>query len=155
MLLQPVLFFLGIFFLYFPKILLAAYLFFWVNFQSCIVYHVLCFFSLSTGYHRVSLDPVILFRACGALLARPGGRATISYPPGPRLRLQSHTHFFCAYVDTKFKCLSSKGCLHTSHIFLIMVSLSSPLCSQFPISFFRYSYRRCSQFSNCFFISSA
>jgi len=39
-----------------------------------------------TGYHRVSLDPVIFhLRACGAPLTRPGERATLSCPPGPRL----------------------------------------------------------------------
>jgi len=49
-------------------------------------------------YYRVSLDPVILYGACGAPLARPGGRATISYPPGPRLAIA----FFCLNVRTQF-----------------------------------------------------
>jgi hypothetical protein len=35
--------------------------------------------------YRVSLDPVILCGACGAPYTRPGGRATLSCPPGPRL----------------------------------------------------------------------
>jgi len=35
--------------------------------------------------YRVSLDPVILCGACGAPETRPGGRATLSCPPGPRL----------------------------------------------------------------------
>jgi hypothetical protein len=37
--------------------------------------------------NRVSLDPVILSGACGAPLTRPGGRATLSCPPGPRLAI--------------------------------------------------------------------
>jgi len=118
----------------------------------------LCFYLsiyFFTLFYRVSLDPVFFCGACGAPLTRPGGRATLSCSPRPTVTAPITHTFFCAYVDTKFKCLSSKGCLHTSHIFLIMVSLSSPLCSQFSISFFRYSYRRCSQFLNCFFNSSA
>ena len=43
--------------------------------------------------------------------------------------------------------------LPASHIFLIMVSLSSPLCSQFSTCFFRESYL-CSKFSMSFFDSS-
>jgi hypothetical protein len=46
-----------------------------------------CFVFLWDVY-RVSLDPVILCGACGAPETRPGGRATLSCPPGPRLRLQ-------------------------------------------------------------------
>ena len=44
--------------------------------------------------------------------------------------------------------------LPASHIFLIIVSLSSPLCSQFSICFFRDSYLHCSKFSIRFFDSS-
>src|SRR4028119_2517913 len=52
-----------------------------------------CFVFLWDVY-RVSLDPVILFRACGAPLTRPGGRATIRYPPGPRLAPAHFLHYF-------------------------------------------------------------
>jgi len=45
--------------------------------------------------------------------------------------------------------------LPASHIFLIIVSLSSPLCSQFSTCFFRESYLHCSKFSIRFFDSSA
>jgi len=44
--------------------------------------------------------------------------------------------------------------LPASHIFLIIVSLSSPLCSQFSTCFFRESYLHCSKFSIRFFDSS-
>jgi hypothetical protein len=44
--------------------------------------------------------------------------------------------------------------LPASHIFLIIVSLSSPLCSQFSTCFFRESYWHCSKFSMSFFDSS-
>jgi hypothetical protein len=43
--------------------------------------------------NRVSLDPVILCGACGAPETRPGGRATLSCPPGPRLLIA----FFCCF----------------------------------------------------------
>ena len=35
-----------------------------------------------TGYHSTRF--FFALRACGTPLTRPGGRATISYPPGPR-----------------------------------------------------------------------
>src|SRR4028119_226668 len=38
-------------------------------------------------FYRVSLDPVGQNKACGAPITRPGGRATISCPPGPRLTI--------------------------------------------------------------------
>ena len=47
-----------------------------------------------------------------------------------------------------------KQSLPTSHIFLIIVSLSSPLCSQFSTCFFKESYWHCSKFSMSFFDSS-
>jgi hypothetical protein len=37
--------------------------------------------------YRVSLNPVILRGACDAPETRPGGRATLSCPPGPRLAI--------------------------------------------------------------------
>ena len=38
--------------------------------------------------YRVSLNPVFFsLRACGAPDTRPGGRATLSCPPGPRLAI--------------------------------------------------------------------
>ena len=38
-----------------------------------------------TGYHRVSLNPVILSGACGAPLTWPGGGVPrLAAPPGPR-----------------------------------------------------------------------
>ncbi len=45
-----------------------------------------------TGYHRVSLNPVIFCGACGAPITRPGGRATLSCPPGPRLAIAKFWH---------------------------------------------------------------
>ena len=62
---------------------------FWVKFLK--FNSISCFVFLWDVYW-VSLDPVILFRACGAPLARPGGRATISYPPGPRLPITKFWH---------------------------------------------------------------
>jgi hypothetical protein len=47
-----------------------------------------------------------------------------------------------------------KGSLPASHIFLIIVSLSSPFCSQFSTCFFRKSYLHCSKFSIRLFNSS-
>jgi hypothetical protein len=43
-----------------------------------------CFVFLWDVY-RVSLDPVILLRACGAPGTRPGGRATLSCSPRPTI----------------------------------------------------------------------
>jgi hypothetical protein len=51
-----------------------------------------CFVFLWDVY-RVSLSPVFQPVACGAPLTRPGGRATISYPPGPRFPIA----FFCCF----------------------------------------------------------
>src|SRR6476469_5554298 len=82
------------------------------------------------------------------------GHAELS-PPGPRFKLPSPTLFLSTYEATEFKRLSPNGSLHTSQIFLMIVSLSSPFCSQLSICFLRYSYRHCSQFSNCFLDSSA
>jgi hypothetical protein len=45
-----------------------------------------CFVFLWDVY-RVSLNPVFQPVACGAPLTRPGGRATLSCPPGPRLAI--------------------------------------------------------------------
>jgi hypothetical protein len=87
--------------------------------------------------------------------AAGGGGPRLAVPPGPRFKLPSQTLFLSTYGATEFKRLSPKGSLHNSQIFLMIVSLSSPLCSQFSICFFRYSYRHCSQSSNCFFDSSA
>jgi len=54
----------------------------------------------------------------------------------------------------KNQIFTIKQSLPTSHIFLIIVSLSSPLCSQFSTCFFRESYLHCSKFSIRFFNSS-
>ena len=73
-----------------PLKIFASCLILGVNFWNRIVYHVLCFFSLCTGYHRVSpgiTRPGYFLRACGAPITRPGGRATLSCPPGPRLAI--------------------------------------------------------------------
>src|SRR4028118_414889 len=43
-------------------------------------------------FYRVSLDPVIFCGACGAPITRPGGRATLSCPPGPRLAIAKFWH---------------------------------------------------------------
>ena len=68
--------------------------FFGLNFWNLIVYHVLCFCGMFTGYH--STRWFLTLRACGAPLTRPGGRATLSCPPGPRLRsLNSATGIHC------------------------------------------------------------
>ena len=42
--------------------------------------------------NRVSLDPVIFCGACGAPITWPGGRATLSCPPGPRLAIAKFWH---------------------------------------------------------------
>ena len=55
---------------------------FWVKFLKFISISLFVFFG---EFYRVSLDPVILCGACGAPETRPGGRATLSCPPGPRL----------------------------------------------------------------------
>jgi hypothetical protein len=55
---------------------------FWVKFLKFVT--ISCFVFL-WDVNRVSLDPVIFCGACGAPLTRPGGRATLSCPPGPRL----------------------------------------------------------------------
>jgi len=55
---------------------------FWIKFFK---FETISCFVFLWDVNRVSLDPVILLRACGAPETRPGGRATISYPPGPRL----------------------------------------------------------------------
>jgi hypothetical protein len=57
---------------------------FWVKFLK--FDSISCFVFLWDVY-RVSLDPVILSGACGAPMTRPGGRATLSCPPGPRLAI--------------------------------------------------------------------
>jgi len=80
---------------------------------SALAFLPFLFIYFFTLFYRVSLDPVILFGACGAPLARPGGRATISYPPGPRLHFQSQQQFFeismgaklDVYHQTLFDCL--------------------------------------------------
>ena len=43
-----------------------------------------------TGYH--STRWFLTLRACGAPLTRPGGRATLSCPPGPRLAIAKFWH---------------------------------------------------------------
>ena len=56
--------------------------------------YYLFFSCLSTGYHSTRLVSPF---ACGALklrVSRPGGRATLSSPPGPRLQLRSHSAIF-------------------------------------------------------------
>jgi hypothetical protein len=53
-----------------------------------------------TGYHRVSPGITgyhstrwfLTLRACGAPLTRPGGRTTLSCPPGPRLAIAKFWH---------------------------------------------------------------
>ena len=55
---------------------------FWVKFLKLNSISLFVFFG---EFYRVSLNPVIQCGACGAPVTRPGGRATISYPPGPRL----------------------------------------------------------------------
>src|SRR4028119_1189501 len=57
---------------------------FWVKFLKFKSISLFVFFG---EFYRVSLDPVILSGACGAPLTRPGGRATLSCPPGPRLTI--------------------------------------------------------------------
>jgi hypothetical protein len=44
--------------------------------------------------NRVSLDPIILFGACGAPVTRPGGRATLSCSPRPTITLPISTIIF-------------------------------------------------------------
>jgi hypothetical protein len=58
--------------------------FFWGKFLK--FDSISCFVFLWDVY-RVSLDPVIFCGACGAPITRPGGRATLSCPPGPRLAI--------------------------------------------------------------------
>jgi hypothetical protein len=57
---------------------------FWGKFLKLNSISLFVFFG---EFYRVSLDPVVQPVACGAPLTRPGGRATISYPPGPRLAI--------------------------------------------------------------------
>ena len=57
---------------------------FWIKFLK--LDSISCFVFLWDVY-RVSLNPVIFCRACGAPITRPGGRATLSCPPGPRLTI--------------------------------------------------------------------
>jgi len=68
-----------------PLKIFASCLVLGVNFWNRIVYHVLCFCGMFTGYH--STRWFLTLRACGAPLTRPGGRATLSCPPGPRLAI--------------------------------------------------------------------
>jgi len=64
-------------------------LIFWGNFLK--FDSISCFVFLWDVY-RVSLNPVILSGACGAPLTRPGGRATLSCPPGPRFPIAKFWH---------------------------------------------------------------
>ena len=65
---------------------------FWIKFLK--FDSISCFVFLWDVY-RVSLDPVGSHEACGAPLTRPGGRATISYPPpGPRLAITKFWQWF-------------------------------------------------------------
>ena len=57
---------------------------FWVKFLKLSSISLFVFFG---EFYRVSLNPVILLRACGAPLTRPGGRATLSCSPGPRFAI--------------------------------------------------------------------
>ena len=57
---------------------------FWVKFLKLNSISLFVFFLF---VYRVSLDPVIFCGACGAPITRPGGRATLSCPPGPRLTI--------------------------------------------------------------------
>ncbi len=62
-----------------------------------------------TGYHRVSpgitgYHSTRLFfglRACGAPLTRPGGRATLSCPPGPRLAITNSGNNLLSTLSTR------------------------------------------------------
>jgi hypothetical protein len=83
-LLPPVLFFLRIFFAIFLKFHRLLDLVLWGKFLK--FDSISCFVFLWDVY-RVSLDPVIFCGACGAPITRPGGRATLSCPPGPRLAI--------------------------------------------------------------------
>jgi hypothetical protein len=57
---------------------------FWVKFLKLNSISLFVFFG---EFYRVSLDPVIFCRTCGAPITRPGERATLSCPPGPRLTI--------------------------------------------------------------------
>jgi hypothetical protein len=63
---------------------------FWVKFLKLSSISLFVFFG---EFYRVSLNPVFQPVACGAPLTRPGGRATLSCPPGPRLVIA----FFCCF----------------------------------------------------------
>ena len=63
---------------------------FWVKFLK--FDSISCFVFLWDVY-RVSLNPVVFdFLACGAPTTRPGGRATLSCSPGPRLAIAKFWH---------------------------------------------------------------
>jgi len=123
--------------------------------NGCVLFSISFLSFLFTYFFPVCL-PGITHPGWSALLpAAPlnsecrgrGGRATLSSPPRPTFTASiTLSNFLAVYVATEFKRLSSKGSLHNSQILLMIVSLSSPLCSQFSICFFRYSYRRCSRF---------
>jgi hypothetical protein len=55
---------------------------FWIKFLK---FETISCFVFLWDVYRVSLDPVILLRACGAPVTRPGGRATLSCSPRPTI----------------------------------------------------------------------
>jgi hypothetical protein len=67
--------------IYHSKNLPTANLVFLGNFLKLNIVSLFVFF----GEFYLSLDPVIFCGACGAPITRPGGRATLSCPPDPRL----------------------------------------------------------------------
>ena len=83
---------------------------FWVKFLK--LKSISCFVFLWDVY-RVSLDPVILSGACGAPLTRPGGRATLSCPPGPRLAIAKFWHcIHCLQLSiVSYNVLQCYSCL--------------------------------------------
>jgi hypothetical protein len=79
---------------------------FWVKFLKLNIVSLFVFFG---EFYRVSLDPVIFCGACGAPITRPGGRATLSCPPGPRFPIAKFWH--CLQLSTMsynvLHCLNS------------------------------------------------
>jgi len=98
--------------------------------------------------YRVLLNPVFtppVFGACGALIlavAAGGGGPAVAPPPGPRFQFPISNSNFLKFVlyGGEIQLVTIKRSLIASHIFLITVSWSSPLCCQFSIFLSRYPY---------------
>ena len=69
---------------------------FWVKFLKFDSISCFVFFG---EFYRVSLNPVILFGACGAPITRPGGRATLSCSPRPTIAANATSKNLCTDRD--------------------------------------------------------